>query len=129
MTALQYSARMGSIGSDGATIKSHEPAPWIKSAGSKGASGSAGSACDDHYSLAPTQSTVPGPSCNLKIGGGVGVLHEGGRNDKKKDQHDKAVEDSFPASDPPAATGITRPRVSTPKTEELDDQDKQQKNE
>ena len=48
---------------------------------------------------------------------------------KKEDQHDKAVEDSFPASDPPAATGITGPRVSTPKTEELHDQDEQQKNE
>lgn len=40
---------------------------------------------------------------------------------EKKDQHDKAVEDSFPASDPPAATGITGPRVSTPKQE--DDRD------
>jgi hypothetical protein len=49
--------------------------------------------------------------------------------DKKKDQHDKAVEDSFPASDPPAATGITGTRVSTPKTKELDDRDEQQKNE
>jgi hypothetical protein len=49
--------------------------------------------------------------------------------DKKKDQHDKAVEDSFPASDPPAATGITGPRVSTPKTKELDHRDEQQKNE
>ena len=49
--------------------------------------------------------------------------------DKKKDQHDKAVEDSFPASDPPAATGITGPRVSTPKTEGLHDQDEQRKNE
>jgi hypothetical protein len=49
--------------------------------------------------------------------------------DKRKDQHDEALEDSFPASDPPAATGITGPRVSTPTTEELDNQDKQQKNE
>ena len=49
--------------------------------------------------------------------------------DKRKDQHDKALEDSFPASDPPAATGITGPCVSTPKAEELDDQDEQQKNE
>ena len=49
--------------------------------------------------------------------------------DTRKDQHDKALEDSFPASDPPAATGITGPRVSTPKTEELHDQDEQQKNE
>jgi len=48
---------------------------------------------------------------------------------KKKHQHDKAVEDSFPASDPPAPTGITGPRVGTPKTEEPDDQDEQQKNE
>jgi len=47
--------------------------------------------------------------------------------DKEKDQHDKAVEDSFPASDPPA-TGITGPRVSTPKTEELHAQDEQEKN-
>jgi len=42
---------------------------------------------------------------------------------KKKDQHDKAVEDSFPASDPPASTGITGPRVSTPETEQPDDGD------
>ena len=48
---------------------------------------------------------------------------------KHKDQNDKAVEDSFPASDPPANTGITGPRVSTPKAEELDDQDEQQKKE
>ena len=48
---------------------------------------------------------------------------------KHRDQHDKALEDSFPASDPPAATGITGPRVSTPKAEELDEQDEQQKKE
>lgn len=27
-------------------------------------------------------------------------------------RHDRAVEDSFPASDPPASTGITGPRAS-----------------
>jgi hypothetical protein len=48
---------------------------------------------------------------------------------KRKDQHDKAVEDSFPASDPPAATGITGPRVSTPKADELNNQDDTQKKE
>jgi hypothetical protein len=48
---------------------------------------------------------------------------------KHKDQHDKALEDSFPARDPPAATGITGPRVSTPKAEESDEQDEQQKKE
>jgi hypothetical protein len=46
---------------------------------------------------------------------------------KHKDQNDKTLEDSFPASDPPANTGITGPRVSTPKAEELDDQDERQK--
>jgi hypothetical protein len=46
---------------------------------------------------------------------------------KREDQHDKAVEDSFPASDPPASTGITGPRVSRPKAEELHDQDDNQK--
>jgi len=46
---------------------------------------------------------------------------------KHKDQTDKTLEDSFPASDPPANTGITGPRVSTPKAEELDDQDERQK--
>jgi hypothetical protein len=64
-----------------------------------------------------------------EIGGRVGVLTKEDEMDKKKDQHDKAVEDSFPASDPPAATGITGPRVNKPKAEELDDQDQQQKNE
>ena len=44
---------------------------------------------------------------------------------KHTDQQDKALEDSFPASDPPANTGITGPRVSTPKAEELDEQDEQ----
>jgi len=48
---------------------------------------------------------------------------------KNKDQTDKTLEDSFPASDPPANTGITGPRVSTPKAEEPDDQDEQQKKE
>jgi hypothetical protein len=48
---------------------------------------------------------------------------------KREDQHDKAVEDSFPASDPPAATGITGPRVNTPKTEELNNRDEDQKKE
>jgi hypothetical protein len=48
---------------------------------------------------------------------------------KHKDQQDKALEDSFPASDPPAATGITGPRVSTPKAEESDEQDEQQRKE
>ena len=38
------------------------------------------------------------------------------------DQHDKALEDSFPASDPPSATGITGPRVHTPKAEDDDEQ-------
>jgi hypothetical protein len=56
-------------------------------------------------------------------------LREGGEMNKKKDQHDKAVEDSFPASDRPSATGIIGPRVRTPKTEELDHQDEPQKNE
>ena len=48
---------------------------------------------------------------------------------KREDQHDKAVEDSFPASDPPAATGITGPRVNTPEAEELKNQDEDQKKE
>ena len=48
---------------------------------------------------------------------------------KHRDQQDEALEDSFPASDPPAATGITGPRVSTPKAEEVEDQGKQQKKE
>jgi hypothetical protein len=44
-----------------------------------------------------------------------------------KDKHDEAVEDSFPASDPPASTGITGPRVNPTKPGELkDDDDKQQ---
>ena len=48
---------------------------------------------------------------------------------KQRDQHDKALENSFPASDPHAATGITGPRVSTPKAEELDEPDQPQKKE
>jgi hypothetical protein len=48
---------------------------------------------------------------------------------KHNDQHDKAVEDSFPASDPPAASGITGPRVDTPKAEELNNRDEDQKKE
>ena len=31
-----------------------------------------------------------------------------------KDKHDKTVEDSFPASDPPATSGITGPRAAKP---------------
>ena len=31
-----------------------------------------------------------------------------------KDKHDKTVEDSFPASDPPANSGITGPRAVKP---------------
>jgi hypothetical protein len=31
------------------------------------------------------------------------------------DKHDQAVEDSFPASDPPASSGVTGPRVSDPR--------------
>ena len=46
-------------------------------------------------------------------------------SEKKDEQQDKAVEDSFPASDPPATTGITGPRVNTPKVEE--DQNEQNK--
>ena len=45
---------------------------------------------------------------------------------EKKDPHDKAVEDSFPASDPRATTGITGPRVGT-KTEQSGDKDEQQR--
>ena len=56
-------------------------------------------------------------------------MHKEREMNKREDQHDKAVEDSFPASDPPAATGITGPRVSTPKAEELNDQDDNQKKE
>jgi hypothetical protein len=40
------------------------------------------------------------------------VVTTTGRTDEK---HDRAVEDSFPASDPPASTGITGPRVKNPK--------------
>ena len=32
-----------------------------------------------------------------------------------KDEHDRAVEDSFPASDPPANSGITGPRATQPR--------------
>ena len=32
-----------------------------------------------------------------------------------KDKHDKTVEDSFPASDPPATSGITGPRAAKPR--------------
>jgi len=49
--------------------------------------------------------------------------------DKRKEQHDEALEDTFRPSDPPAAAGITGSRVSAPTTEALDDQDEQQKNE
>jgi len=38
------------------------------------------------------------------------------RTDEKK--IDKAVEDSFPASDPPASSGITGPRIQRPADEE-----------
>jgi hypothetical protein len=31
---------------------------------------------------------------------------------RKEEGHDKAVEDSFPASDPPASSGIVGPRVT-----------------
>lgn len=31
------------------------------------------------------------------------------------DKHDRAVEDSFPASDPPANSGITGPRAARPR--------------
>jgi len=34
---------------------------------------------------------------------------------RKDEKHDQAAEDSFPASDPPASTGITGPRVSNPR--------------
>ena len=53
-------------------------------------------------------------------------LYKENKMNKHRDQQDKALEDSFPASDPPANTGITGPRVSTPKAEELDEQDEQQ---
>jgi hypothetical protein len=45
----------------------------------------------------------------LRQAGGIGVS-----GDTQTDRHDKAVEDSFPASDPPASSGITGPRVSGP---------------
>ena len=33
-----------------------------------------------------------------------------------KDSYDKAIEDSFPASDPPASSGITGPRAVKPRS-------------
>jgi hypothetical protein len=77
--------------------------------------------------LAVLLSTPVYPATREQVGALDAFMKEDKMN-QKKDQHDKAVEDSFPASDPPAATGITGPRVSTPKTEELDDRDEQQKN-
>jgi hypothetical protein len=38
----------------------------------------------------------------------------------QKDQHDTTLEESFPASDPPATSGVTGPRVNPP----APDQDK-----
>ena len=32
-----------------------------------------------------------------------------------KDSYDKVIEDSFPASDPPASSGITGPRATKPR--------------
>jgi len=37
---------------------------------------------------------------------------------KDEAKHDKAVEDSFPASDPPANSGITGPRIQRPKPDD-----------
>ncbi len=34
---------------------------------------------------------------------------------KAERQHDQAVEDSFPASDPPSSSGITGPRAAKPR--------------
>ena len=58
--------------------------------------------------------------------GALECLYKETKMNKHRDQQDNALEDSFPASDPPANTGITGPRVSTPKAEELDEQDEQQ---
>jgi hypothetical protein len=67
-----------------------------------------------------------GSSCNRRMAGALECLYKETKMNKHRDQQDKALEDSFPASDPPANTGITGPRVSTPKAEELDEQDEQQ---
>jgi hypothetical protein len=47
----------------------------------------------------------------LRKAGGTSVEVLGG---SQEDRHDEAVEESFPASDPPAASGITGPRVPRP---------------
>ena len=49
----------------------------------------------------------------------------GANRTKQTDQHDKTLEESFPASDPPAATGITGPRVD-PVQPQQDTEDSQQ---
>jgi len=41
--------------------------------------------------------------------------------EKQRDKHDQAVEDSFPASDPPASSGIVGPRTSEPSHEQDED--------
>jgi hypothetical protein len=43
-------------------------------------------------------------------------------NDQEK--HDRAVEDSFPASDPPATGGVTGPRVVPPRQDGEDEEAK-----
>jgi len=40
---------------------------------------------------------------------------------KAERQHDQAVEDSFPASDPPANSGIVGPRATPPQPHERHD--------
>jgi hypothetical protein len=51
----------------------------------------------------------------LRKAGGTEVEVLGGR---KSDRYDEAVEQSFPASDPPAASGITGPRATPPRERE-----------
>jgi hypothetical protein len=46
------------------------------------------------------------------------------RKNADDERHDRAVEDSFPASDPPASTGITGPRTrrATQRAPQRDDE-------
>ena len=53
----------------------------------------------------------------LREAGGVEVGSSDQRDVPGLDHHDEAVVESFPASDPPAATGIVGPRVKRPATQ------------
>ncbi|MBV9785132.1 MAG: hypothetical protein JO264_15080 [Acidisphaera sp.] len=52
----------------------------------------------------------PGPDPRIdKRQGGASVEDESGASPEEEKSQEKGVEDSFPASDPPASSGITGP--------------------